>query len=545
MKKLFFISFFIFFTSFVIAQNKGTIDVTFGDNGRIISPISGKSNGGLLHLDDKIISASSAFENFTINQYFANGNINNQWGQGGELSINLNNTLIDDTIRLLAVRNLYIQADGKLLLTALFENENNNHVLGGLIRYLPEGLIDSSFGNNGFVIQKKEPQIVLPHLIFNISTVVNQRILTFGKDNITDLVIYAFNLNTGVIDSSWGNNGVVRHNFDYINSTISTPIDIVIMDDSRIILPYKDLLFCFLPNGSLDTTFANNTGYIDPIFASEKESDGFLYYNNTQNKTLEVEKQSGNKILVAGKASQYSVNKGYNIVERYLPNGQIDSAFADNGVLTVNFSTDTLTQNHFSNFIVEENDSFIVAGNVIDTATGEGYFAMRRYAPNGKIDSLFGDTGLVVTNHFIENDSVDFLKNILVQSDGKIILTGSSTMEINNDTIINYLMIRYNGANYKQETSITNEIDNIKFNIYPNPANNLIHVDFQLEKQLNINIDLLNLQGKNVFTLLNDKSVKGEKHHTFNLPDNISNGLYFLQVNSNKSSQVKLIQILK
>ena len=85
--------------------------------------------------------------------------------------------------------------------------------------------------------------------------------------------------------------------------------------------------------------------------------------------------------------------------------------------------------------------------------------------------------------------------------------------------------------NFNQDqSSINNNAINSKMNIYPNPFNNDLTLEYTLEKQSKVSISLTNILGEIIFTNYLEQ-IKGE--YTINLSEEIkllNNGIFFLNV---------------
>ncbi len=87
---------------------------------------------------------------------------------------------------------------------------------------------------------------------------------------------------------------------------------------------------------------------------------------------------------------------------------------------------------------------------------------------------------------------------------------------------------------------INDYANNLKLNVYPNPANEIITVDFKESVSQNITIKILDVLGKNLFQteLLNQKEGK------FNIDiNNFESGIYFVKYSNNSISRfVKIVK---
>lgn len=94
-------------------------------------------------------------------------------------------------------------------------------------------------------------------------------------------------------------------------------------------------------------------------------------------------------------------------------------------------------------------------------------------------------------------------------------------------------------SSIKKYSRITN-IENNKILIYPNPANDKIHIQFS-EECNNLSIKIVNLAGN---TLLSENKLKVEKGQTKQIDiKNFPNGAYIAVVNNNYRQ--KIVKISK
>lgn len=141
---------------------------------------------------------------------------------------------------------VHIQADGKIV---VFSNTTAGGNLSNLFnfalaRYLPNGSLDNTFGNNGLVITDFGGN----EFSGDIAIQADGRIVVAGRNK---LVRYNTN---GSLDTSFGINGEVNTSVD--------AFDVLIQPD-QLILTSGDLggnfvLARYLPNGNLDNTFGTN-----------------------------------------------------------------------------------------------------------------------------------------------------------------------------------------------------------------------------------------------------------------------------------------------
>ncbi len=463
-----------------IAQNPGTLDPDFGTAGRVATPFPpgsfrlGGQVWSVLRADGRILSAAANLHSgapFSINilGYLPDGEPDQTWGQNGLVET------VFPTAFTVSVNDIAVQPDGKVLVAGTRDTSHNGifAMAGLVIRYLPSGAIDTGFGNGGYIVGFNPADPTNPHVAYTQVAISGNRILVAGIDSVDHLRLQAFSITDGSVDSTWGNNGLVQYNFRDITATATSPWDLQVLDNGSFLVHHNDLIFKFQENGLLDSAFAHQ-GYLEPLYAVAKGHDNIHYMLNV----VSIGVLPGGKILVSGKARTLSVHDGYGVVERYTPDGILDSSFADNGVLLVDFRADNFATNFLRSIAIHQDGSFEVAGVVKDSATGEFLFAMRRFDNSGKVDSLFGNNGLVITDAFTSNDSINITCNILIQQpNDKIILTGfipQYNSAVSGEVPASVIMARY----FSSEGLVGGTVSAvpINFRVYPNPVAGLVNM---------------------------------------------------------------------
>ena len=90
-----------------------------------------------------------------------------------------------------------------------------------------------------------------------------------------------------------------------------------------------------------------------------------------------------------------------------------------------------------------------------------------------------------------------------------------------------------------------NEIENSSiFKIYPNPAFDLINIEYQIEKKSNVQIVILNALGEKIANFENEKIVPGKHHLKIDLKTlQLSNGVYYFMFGTNDVTQYRSVFI--
>lgn len=98
------------------------------------------------------------------------------------------------------------------------------------------------------------------------------------------------------------------------------------------------------------------------------------------------------------------------------------------------------------------------------------------------------------------------------------------------------------GADGVSSTADLVSIENI--NAYPNPFTEILTVQLSLIEETHLTATLVNTLGQNVNQLFSKKLAAGTNTLQLNIPRDLSNGLYFLQI-SNKTGDLKSIPVMK
>ena len=294
------------------------------------------------------------------------------------------------------------------------------------------GARDTSFGLNGIgnisMINGDGTSIALQS---------DGKIIISGDDfsSYSDIVRYKSN---GTIDSSFGTNGNVV--FHIGTGSVQEP-KVIVQPDNKIVVSSicedNTGKYCFgiarlNTDGSFDNSFNgtgklivsfNTMGYDDYPFAIALQLDG--------------------KIVVVGRGHNNSASQYFAGV-RINSNGTLDNSFGGGGKVLTAIGNPYPT----ATCVVVQPDGKIVVGGYTESAsTWPISFAILRYNTDGTLDNSFGIGGKDTAYFGVGGSSGSNLDQdeafaIALQSDGKIILTGSSYLASNNYST--FATLRYN-----------------------------------------------------------------------------------------------------
>ncbi len=174
-------------------------------------------------------------------------------------------------------------------------------------------------------------------------------------------------------------------------------------------------------DGSLDTSFGGGDGRIATDFGYGDMS-------------IWVSALNDGKILVVGESIINWGNYGKGILARYNADGTLDTSFDGDGkVITI---LDGMSGLYFGSGIVQKDEKIVVVGVVYTENYDTESFVLLRYNSDGSLDTSFDNDGVVITPIY----GSDIAQHVVQQSDGKILVAGTSSNGVNNDIVL----ARYN-----------------------------------------------------------------------------------------------------
>ena len=397
----------------------GTRDLSFGIGGYVNTPFR-KGSGYIWALaiqpDGKIVvvghnlyyinTGSEDRSEVAIARYNPDGSLDAAFGSGGTQTIKASvYERNDDQGRAVA-----IQDDGKILIAAMIGPGWNF----GLLRLNPDGSLDSTFGSGGILALRGD--VVVSRLAIQ----PDGKVLASGYQTQIDYGarIAALRLNAdGSYDESFGKRGLAA-------STVSSGRDwgytMLLQPDGKIVvagyasLVYKEALVRFNTDGSMDTTF-DHDGYMQmdgaEVFDTALQSDGSIV-----------------TAYVAGSGGCAAV------LQRLTPSGQRDTTFGTNGWAVKYFAKSTWDYGAVS-MVIDGNGKITLATSAATHDRSDT--ALIRLNEDGRPDNTYGIAGVIVTN---SSNSWSLPVAARFQPDGKIVVAGRSTNLYDSKTAIS----RYN-----------------------------------------------------------------------------------------------------
>lgn len=501
-----------------VAQD-GVLDNSFGTNGKVVTSINSgadKAFGVAVQTDGKIVVAGFTYsaiygDDFACVRYNADGSLDPTFGTGGKMTYDLQ-TGSDDRAYAIA-----LQLDGKIIMAGY--SDNGSDKAGAVIRINTDGSLDSSFGVAGkaftnFTIYNTNARgdefktVKIHHLSGKI--VVGGTSIANSDES---KGIFARYLSTGLLDTTFANNGILINMPIPINNSNGYSFvieDLAVKSNGKISavgwvdVPGTGALFkasqytCRLnENGTLDTTFS---------------SDGYAVNSFTtgDDKTYSMILQPDDTFLFCGNTRWSSVD-----YKHYFGRMSTSGGMTHNG--TIDFSSTTIDVAY--DMALDSSSKLLMSGSVINSTTSTASFGITRVNSDYSLDATFGTNGKVATDFGANTFSESFA--MAVQSDDKIILVGYT----GND----FAVARYNG-----NTLSSPEFENKKrISIYPNPAKNTLNIPLSDNGNTVGDYQIIDLNGRVVV-----KGLLEIPNKTINI-EQLNSGMYIFKTNESTTKFIK------
>ncbi len=286
--------------------------------------------------------------------------------------------------------------------TAYFENINSNEsantsvvqsdgkvIVGGsgnvLMRFLPNGEVDRSFGDSGKALIWGE--------VKGLAIDAQNRIVAAGTTmlNGLDTVMLKRFLPDGQVDRSFGTEGSVLANivsqYDVVNS-------LVIQADGKILV------------GGITNTGSDNSFDADlDIMLLRYDVDGAPDPNFGVNGRV-VTSMEGNfgsftelllrpdgKIIAVGKSFDANQNTSATAIARFLPNGSLDETFDDDGMMYVTGYPASDSASSADAAVLMSDGKLVIGDEILNGTSVE--LILIRYLEDGTLDTTFNPNGSI------------------------------------------------------------------------------------------------------------------------------------------------------
>lgn len=463
----------------------GSMDNSFGNDGVVITDLDNSYDFGwsvVEQADHRLVIAGTTSLN--TNQYFPyllrympDGSVDTSFGTNGKVSADHGIVGINGYDYLFIDNQQRIVAAGPVGYNSEFAIE----------RYLTNGDLDNSFGNNG--------SLFIPNGNYATMTLLNDGSLLLLKFSNTNEITIDHYLSNGNLDGSFGVNGSAISSFvgeEFIGRElkVDTQNNIYFLGKRDYSQTSNVVLMKFKPDGYLDTNFGNNGQVEKNIDAINSTSVDFDFTND-------------DKIVIAG-SSGVCLNESQSIRQsffiKYNTNGSPDASFGNNGTVLLQTSAFEIFQ-----LLIQTNQRMVVVGRIQDCFEAS-YYIVKRYFSDGIQDNSFLGGGHEIDTH-----------KTIMQHDGKLVSVGNTFWYEGKEDIV---VLRHNNTVLGSP-----EFENNKTIIYPNPSDGNITMEVSFYNQDDI-YQITDVTGKIILT----GEIRNKQTHidltTF------QSGIYFLKTDN-------------
>lgn len=379
------------FGSIVAHAAPGDVDTTFGTAGLVMVPLLGTDVETHAVTHDRfgrLIVAGNSTDDVlgrsmpTIARFLPDGTLDTTFGGGGiVISVppggltgyaQLYTVAIDSKDR--------IVAGGAVSIEGPFGSTE----ISTVVRYLPDGTLDSTFGSDGFaqtIISAGEQASVVQSLTVDDKDKIIAVGYSYNMGD-TEGVVIRYNEDGG-LDHTFAHSGIVIENGYGSFRTYGVSLDsagrivVVGQDVDPFTFVYDTFVGRYLENGDPDASFG---------------TDGSGYATSTGIEADALVIDASDNVLVAG----FSNSSSNVAIARFGSDGVLDTAFGTDGSGISETDYEDLSYGH--QLAIDSK------GNILASATLLVNFATFRFTSDGVLDSGFGTDGAAFAPNLVDAD---------------------------------------------------------------------------------------------------------------------------------------------
>jgi len=387
----------------------GSLDPSFGKDGRVVGGFDGWASAVALQPDGKIVIAGSidwkpGYPGLGVVRYNPDGTLDRSFGRSG---IAVTGILGRDADPAAVV----VQPDGEIVVGGRSPAEGEGSRAFALARFDPDGTLDRSFGKKGIVATDFFGG---EQAVTDLALQPDGKIVAGGyASRPTSPTAYRFALARyrpdGSLDRSFGDGGKVVTKLVPSPSSISA---LALQPDGKIVAGGgtrgKLALVRYLPDGTLDPAFGTAGAVLTDFGRYESLSDLVVLPGGT---------------IVAGGATTPrggGLNARVLALAGYRPDGTLDPTFGSGGKVLTDLPG---KQEGVAGLAAQPDGKIVAVGAVIRPAQRpSALMAVARYEGDGDLDAGFGTGGVVITAFRGDSGAAD----VALQPDGRIVVVGTT-----------------------------------------------------------------------------------------------------------------------
>ena len=382
-------------------NTNGATDHSFGDGNFRGSSFVGRfiALAAIQQSDGKIVIAGGRTD-FELARFNTDGTVDTSFDTDGKTTTDIGTSTFD------SANSVAVQSDGKIVVAGRSSDDF------AVARFNTDGSLDTSFDTDGKLSTDADIHIRPGGKPFAVQS--DGKIAIAGSPRssgaIGDFAVARFN-SDGSLDTSFDTDG--KTTTDIGSSSYDAAVAVISQPGGKIVVAGESAgdiaIVRYNTDGSLDTSFDTDGKVVTALSTNSFDILGT------------VALQSDGKIVVAGESQRGRYGSGRGIVvARYQPGGSLDTTFDGDGIATDDASLIGSYNRSRSSVAVQSDGKIVVAG----TSGEYGDFAIVRYNADGSLDTSFDTDGKTTTD--IGTSTVDSASSVAIQSDGKIVVAGTS-----------------------------------------------------------------------------------------------------------------------
>lgn len=320
----------------------GHLDADFGKGGVVVNSIPHSGVGLVILPNSRIVTAGSGNDRIFLSRYEANGAPDSSFGSNGTVTRQIP---APDGPNVTATGLTIQPADGKIIIVgyAIPHNPAKHTTKIFLARFNLDGTTDASFGTDGLVLSdlgvtpdRADPGRVFARAVGLQST---GKIVVVGNTRRFPQTSFVGRfLPNGMLDSSFGTNGIVENEACSSASAVAINSASGINTDDRIVVAgsrkaIRPCMLRFTPDGALDSSFNGNGQIFFPSVHERGELRSVIVSDGSDG-------PSG-QIVVGGWTDTLRHTVAKFLLARVNSDGSFDSTFGKGGIVTTTFTQGT------------------------------------------------------------------------------------------------------------------------------------------------------------------------------------------------------------
>ncbi|MGV3636064.1 MAG: delta-60 repeat domain-containing protein [Flavobacteriales bacterium] len=317
--------------------DNGTLDGTFGTGGMVRTDLMSREGfvAVIIQPDGKIVAAGRTGDvdetKMVVVRYWPTGDLDASFGTGGHTIIEFNGNRD-------YIRDIAIQADGKILGTGTFQ-QDLNHYVGTVFRLTTDGELDTSFADIGWTTLDLSDMTTG---CVKVAVQLDGKVVVCGgfQPPLTSGRFIARYSSSGVLDPTFNGTGMVAEIGQSGINKVYTALRI--QTDQRIVAlgsvdgtGYSPVAEDWIPTSNLIAERFNPNGSVDGSFGSNGTAilEG-VHYHDIRCAYV----QPNGSIIASGYLETLELD--WNVVVTKLTlSGELDTSFGTNGTSAVNLGT--------------------------------------------------------------------------------------------------------------------------------------------------------------------------------------------------------------